>query len=206
MWSMDTIGPLSRTVEDCALTLQAIAGHDPNDAYTWDVPVPDYRAALDGDLAGIRVGVVKELLYSDVVEPEIREAVSQSANSLAKLGAQVEEVSIPMTSYANTISTVLRVEAPTNYRELIRSRLQEIEHDNRIGYLTWSLIPALAYSKALKVQRISKEECARVLQDVDFMVTPSAPVAAWRIDSEMSWNWGSFPKPRAVRRSKIPAT
>ena len=52
MWSMDTIGPLSRTVEDCALTLQAIAGHDPNDAYTWDVPVPDYRAALDGNLAG----------------------------------------------------------------------------------------------------------------------------------------------------------
>jgi aspartyl-tRNA(Asn)/glutamyl-tRNA(Gln) amidotransferase subunit A len=47
MWSMDTIGPLARTVEDCALTLQAIAGHDPHDAYTWEVPVPDYRAALD---------------------------------------------------------------------------------------------------------------------------------------------------------------
>jgi len=52
MWSMDTIGPLSRTVEDCALTLQAIAGHDPLDAHTWDVPVPDYRAALDGNLTG----------------------------------------------------------------------------------------------------------------------------------------------------------
>ena len=58
MWSMDTIGPLSRTVEDCAVTLQAIAGHDPNDAYTWDVPVLDYRVALDGDLTGKRVGVV----------------------------------------------------------------------------------------------------------------------------------------------------
>ncbi len=67
MWSMDTVGPLSRTVEDCALTLQAIAGHDPKDAYTWDVPVPDYRAALDGNLAVKKVGVVKELLYADMV-------------------------------------------------------------------------------------------------------------------------------------------
>jgi aspartyl-tRNA(Asn)/glutamyl-tRNA(Gln) amidotransferase subunit A len=67
MWSMDTIAPLARTVEDCALTLQAIADHDPHDAYTWDVPIPDYRAALDGNLVGKRVGVVKELLYAEVV-------------------------------------------------------------------------------------------------------------------------------------------
>ena len=116
MWSMDTIGPLSRTVEDCAITLQAIAGVDPKDAYTWDTPVPDYRAALDGDLTGKRIGVVKELLYADVVEPEVRDAVSQAANSLAELGAQVEEVSIPLTVHANTISSILRIEAPTNYQ------------------------------------------------------------------------------------------
>ncbi len=155
MWSMDTIGPLSRTVEDCALTLQAIAGYDPQDAYTWDVPVPDYRAALDGNLAGKRIGVVKELLYSDVVEPEVRSAVSQAANLFAELGAQVEEISIPLTSHANTISSVLRVEAPTKYRELIQNRLQEINHDNRISYLTWSLTPALAYYKALKLRPCS---------------------------------------------------
>ena len=112
MWSMDTIGPLSRTVEDCALTLQAIAGYDPHDAYTWEVPVPDYRAALDGNLAGTRVGVVTELLYAEVVEPEVRDAVSQAVHVLAALGAQVEEVSIPLTRHANTISSVLRVEAP----------------------------------------------------------------------------------------------
>jgi aspartyl-tRNA(Asn)/glutamyl-tRNA(Gln) amidotransferase subunit A len=76
MWSMDTIGPLARTVEDYVLTLQAIAGHDPHDAYTWDVPVPDYRAALDGNLVGKRVGVAKELLYAEVMEPEVRDAVS----------------------------------------------------------------------------------------------------------------------------------
>ena len=184
MWSMDTIGPLSRTVEDCAVTLQAIAGHDPNDAYTWDVPVPDYRAALDGDLSGIRVGVVKELLYSDVVEPEIREAVSQSANSLAKLGAQVEEVSIPMTSYANTISTVLRVEAPTNYQELIRNRLQEIEHDNRIAYLTWSLMPAMAYYKALKLRALLRQQVLAALNNADVLLMPTMGIAAPKIEPD----------------------
>jgi aspartyl-tRNA(Asn)/glutamyl-tRNA(Gln) amidotransferase subunit A len=181
---MDTIGPLSRTVEDCALTLQAIAGHDPNDAYTWDVPVPDYRAALDGNLAGKRVGVVKELLYADVVEPEVRDAVSQSVQVLAALGAQVEEVSIPLTRHANTISSVLRVEAPTNYRELIRERLQEIEHDNRISYLTWSLTPALAYYKALKLRALLRQEVLAALEHADVLVMPTMGIAAPKIEPD----------------------
>src|SRR4030095_7910723 len=86
MWSMDTIAPLARTVEDCPLPLQAIAGYDPNDAYTWEGPVPDYRAALDGNLAGKRVGVVQELLYAEGVEPEGSGAGSQAVHVLAALG------------------------------------------------------------------------------------------------------------------------
>ena len=184
MWSMDTVGPLSRTVEDCALTLQAIAGHDPQDNYTWDVPVPDYRAALDGNLAGKRIGVVKELLYTDVVDPEVRNAVSQAANSLAELGAHVEEISIPLTSHANTISSILRVEAPTNYRELIRDRLQEINHDNRIAYLTWSLTPALAYFKALKLRALLRQQILQALTGFDVLLMPTMGVAAPKIEPD----------------------
>lgn len=184
MWSMDTIGPLSRTVEDCAITLQAIAGVDPKDAYTWDTPVPDYRAALDGDLTGKRIGVVKELLYADVVEPEVRDAVSQAANSLAELGAQVEEVSIPLTVHANTISSILRIEAPTNYQELIRNRLQEIEHDNRISYLTWSLTPALAYYKALKLRALLRQQVLTALDSSDVLLMPTMGIAAPKIEPD----------------------
>lgn len=184
MWSMDTIGPLSRTVEDCAITLQAIAGVDPKDAYTWDTPVPDYRAALDGDLTGKRIGVVKELLYADVVEPEVRDAVSQAANSLAGLGAQVEEVSIPLTVHANTISSILRIEAPTNYQELIRNRLQEIEHDNRISYLTWSLTPALAYYKALKLRALLRQQVLTALDSSDVLLMPTMGIAAPKIEPD----------------------
>ena len=184
MWSMDTVGPITRTVEDCAMTLQAIAGHDPKDPYTWDVPVPDYRAALDGNLAGKKIGVIKELLYTDMVEPEVRDAVSQAANSLAELGAQVEEISIPLTSHSNTISTVLRVEAPTNYRELIRNRLQEINHDNRIAYLTWSLTPGLAYYKALKLRALLRQQVLVALTEMDVLLMPTMGIAAPKIEPD----------------------
>ena len=184
MWSMDTVGPLTRTVEDCAITLQAIAGYDPKDPYTWDVPVPDYRAALDGNLAGKKIGVIKEFLHTDLVEPEVRDAVSQAAKSLAALGAQVEEISIPLTSHSNTISTVLPVEAPTNYRELIRNRLQEINHDNRIAYLTWSLMPALGYYKALKLRALLRQQVLDALTEMDVILMPTMGIAAPKIEPD----------------------
>ena len=173
MWSMDTIGPLSRTVEDCAMTLQAIAGRDPKDSYTWDVPAPGYRQALDGSLANTRIGVVKEMLYSDLVEPEISDAVSKAAAFLADLGAQVEEISIPLAAHSNVISTVLRVEAPTNYRDLIRDRVHEIEHDNRIAYQTWSLIPALAYYKGLKLRALLRQQVLEAFTKCDVLLSPT---------------------------------
>ena len=72
---MDQVGPMTRTVEDCAITLQAIAGHDPRDPYTWDVPVPDYRQFLDGGVRGLRAGVVTERVHSDRLDPEYRDVV-----------------------------------------------------------------------------------------------------------------------------------
>ena len=82
-------------------------------------------------------------------------------------------MSIPLTRHANTISSVLRVEAPTNYRELIRERLQEIAHDNRISYLTWSLTPALAYYKALKLRALLRQEVLAALEKADVLVMPT---------------------------------
>ena len=93
---MDTVGPISRSVEDAAITLGAIAGHDPRDPYTWKTPVPDYRGALNGDIRGLRVGVVTEQTHADVVDSEVREAVIGATAVLGELGATVEEVSVPL--------------------------------------------------------------------------------------------------------------
>ena len=183
-WSMDTIGPISRTVEDCALTLQAISGHDPKDPHTWDAPVPDYRKALDGDLKGMKVGVVREMLYSDVVEKEVRESVVKATNVLSELGASVEEISIPFTTYAHTISLGLRVEAPSTYADLVRHRLHEIAHDNRIGYLVGSIFPAQAYYKAQKLRALMRQHILEALEKVDVLATPTAGVPAQKVQPD----------------------
>jgi len=181
VWSMDTIGPITRTVEDCALTLQAIAGRDPKDQYTSHLPVPDYRQGLDGNIRGTKIGVLTDLLNSEVVEPEVRESVSRATNTLGELGASVEEVSIPLSVDAGTIIALLRIEAPTNYKELVRHRASEIMHDNRISYLTWSLIPAMVYYKVQKLRALLRQQILEALEKIDVLVLPTAGVAAQKV-------------------------
>ena len=150
--SMDTVGPLAHTVEDCAIVMQAIAGHDPKDRLTSQEPPPDFRAALTGNVEGLRIGILREVLYADSVEPDVGEAVIEAGNVLSRLGAEVHEVSIPITANAGTISSGMRVEAPTTYQNLLRERPRELGHDNRIGYLVNSIMPATYYYKALRLR------------------------------------------------------
>ena len=175
VWSMDTIGPLSRTVEDAAITLSAIAGHDPKDPTTWNTPVPDYRQALDGDIKGLRVGIVTELLHSDMVEPDVSAAVTTAAGILAELGADVEEVSIPLAAHANTIAgTLLAVEPALNMKEWVSERLHDFGHDNRIGLLTGSLVPAQAYYKAQKLRTMLRNDVLAAFRNYDALVMPTS--------------------------------
>ena len=181
VWSMDAIGPISRTVQDCAMTLGAIAGHDPKDGYTWDVPVPDYPAALTGDVRGLRLGVITEQMESDLVDPGVRDSVTAAVSKLVELGATVQDVSIPLSVHQGTISVGLRVEAPTNYRELILNRLQDIRHDNRIGYLVGSILPAQAYYKTQKLRTLLRRQVLDALEKVDVLVMPTSGEAAQMI-------------------------
>ena len=181
VWSMDAIGPISRTVQDCAMTLGAIEGHDPKDGYTWDVPVPDYQAALTGEIRGLKIGLVTEQIEGDFVEPEIRESVRAAVARLGELGASVEEVSIPLSVHQATISGGLRVEAPTNYRQLILNRLREIRHDNRIAYLVGSILPAQAYYKIQKLRTLLRQQVSDALDRVDVLVTPTSGTTAVEI-------------------------
>jgi aspartyl-tRNA(Asn)/glutamyl-tRNA(Gln) amidotransferase subunit A len=183
-WSMDTIGPISRAVEDCALTLQTIAGYDPKDPYTWNSPVPDYLRALDDNIRGVKVGVVQELMYSPAVEEEVRQATMGAVTQLAELGAVIEEVSIPLGIHARTISTGLRVEAPATYWELLRNRLQEIGHDNRISYLVGSILPAQAYYKAQRLRALLRQQVLEALERVDVLALPTAGIAAPKVEPD----------------------
>ena len=175
VWSMDTIGPISRTVEDAAITLSAIAGYDPKDPTTWNTPVPDYRQALDGDIRGRRVGIVTELLHSDMVEPDVTNAFTAAADILAELGGEVEEVSIPLAAHANAIAgALLAVEPAVNMKEWVRERIHDFGHDNRIGLLTGSLVPAQAYYKAQKLRTLLREDVVAAFRTYDALVMPTS--------------------------------
>ncbi|MBI1812403.1 Asp-tRNA(Asn)/Glu-tRNA(Gln) amidotransferase subunit GatA [Candidatus Peregrinibacteria bacterium] len=97
--SLDTIGPLAKNIEDIALILQAIAGKDERDGTTVDVPVPDYRAALTGDVKGLRVGLPKEY-FIDGMDPDVEQSVRDAAKQFEELGATIVDISLPHTKYA----------------------------------------------------------------------------------------------------------
>ena len=176
--SMDSIGPLGRTVEDCAILLQAIAGHDPKDRLTRQETPPDYRAALTGDMNGLRVGILSEVLDNPSVAAVTRQAVLDAANALAELGAEVSEVSVAMAAHAGAINGGIRVEAPTTYRNLLRERPRDIGHDNRIGYLTNAVMPATYYYKSIQLRTLLRAQMLEALRDVDLLLSPTAGVPA----------------------------
>ena len=184
MRSMDTIGPLGRTVEDCAITLAAIAGHDPKDRLSSHEPVPDYRAALTGGIKGLRVGIVRELLYTGLVEEEVRQAVLAAAAKMSEMGARVEELSIPLAANAGTISGAIRVEAPVTYRELLRDRPRDIAHDNRIAYMVGSIMPAPVYYKGLRLRSLLRDQVLAAFGGVDRLLSPTTGVAAQLLEPD----------------------
>ena len=174
-WSLDTIGPISRTVEDCAVTLGAIAGRDPRDPWTWDVPVPDYRAALTGDVSGLKIGLVKEFLDPDVlgVTEPVRQGVLDAAELLAGLGAEVEEVSLPLAPISGIASRIISAVERTSLRpEWLRERPQDFHHNTRVAFTTGELIPSQTYYKAQKLRALVRKQTLDALERYDVLAMP----------------------------------
>lgn len=127
-WSLDAPGPLGRTVEDCALLLGLIAGHDDKDPLTARRPPADYRAALTGDVGGLRVGLIRELTHGDETDPEIGAAVVAAAGVLGRLGAEVEEVSLAMIPSAGAVFMAL-CDSEGTARHLHWLRTRPLDYD-----------------------------------------------------------------------------
>ncbi len=181
-WSMDTVGPVSHTVEDCAITFQAIAGYDPKDPSTRNAPTPDYRRALTGDIRGLRVGVITDKVYGDDVDPEISGAVAAAAGALAELGAAVKEVSIPLLEAGGTVSKCLTDLYGANiHHQWLKTRAAEYDYNSRVRLLTAILTPAQAFYKAEKLRALIRSQILQQLQEVDALVLPTSPVAAPKI-------------------------
>ena len=179
----DHIGPMTRSVADSALMLQAIAGYDPLDPSTVPVPVPDYSSALVSGVRGLRMGIPTNH-YFDLVDDEVETAVRKAIAALEELGVEPVAVELPTMKHIGAVRIAGMADSVVTHEPYIRSHRQDYGPDTLYRSLAGQFVLGRDYSKALKVQRMIKEEHARVLQRVDFLVTPTAPVPAPRIGAK----------------------
>ena len=184
-WSLDTIGPISRTVDDCAATIGAIAGYDPQDPYTWNTPVPDYRAALTGDISGVKIGVVREFTdgAESTADADTLNAIAAAIETLAELGAEISDVSLPLAPLAGVASrTISAVERANLHPEWLRERADDFHPNVRVHFMTAELIPATVYNKATKLRSLIRAQTLEALGSVDALLMPTSAAPAQVMD------------------------
>ena len=179
-WTADTIGPFTRTVEDNALVLQAIAGHDPRDPLSVATPVPAYSDLLGGDLTGVRVGVVENLAQSAALRDDVKAAFDAAVATLRALGATVISVSLPSAAYAVPLLMLSSdVDVATQLlRNYLREHYNDIDYGIRTRLAAACLMPASAYATAMQGRAVVRAEVLRQFHDVDCLVTPMTPQPA----------------------------
>ena len=177
-WCLDHPGPMVRTVEDAALTMNAIAGRDPRDPATADVPVPDYTEALTEDIRGLRIGVVKEYFESEI-DSQVAELVHRAISELGELGAEIVEVSLPLYQYAQPISNaILSAEATAAHRDILLSDGDKLYPQVRDRLEEGLFITAAEYLRAQQARQVFCAHVADLLKDVDLLAGPVEPVTA----------------------------
>jgi aspartyl-tRNA(Asn)/glutamyl-tRNA(Gln) amidotransferase subunit A len=205
--SLDQCGPLTRSVRDAATVLQALAGHDPRDSTSVELPVPDYGAALTGDVKGLRLGVPREYFVSGM-EPGVERAVRDGIGLLEGLGAEIVDVSLPSTDEGlATYYIISPAEASANLARYdgIKYGVSAGEDDLLENYLrtrgdgfgpevkrrimlgTYALSAGYYdayYVKAQQVRTLMKDEFDRVLTDVDALLAPTSPTVAFPIGAK----------------------
>lgn len=208
--SFDSIGPIANTVEDTAIILSVIAGHDPNDATTPDIPAPDYTKKLNDPIKGKTVGIIKEFLEAEGFDPDLKESFQKTIEQFRSLGCQIKELSFPLTQYAiPTYYLLVKAEASTNLArydgirfgktndsanflhelyEKTRSEGFGPEAKRAIMMGTYTLSAGYYdayYLKAAKVRTKIREEYLKAFEEVDVIVAPVSPFSPFRIGEKV---------------------
>ncbi|MQS15908.1 Asp-tRNA(Asn)/Glu-tRNA(Gln) amidotransferase GatCAB subunit A [Streptomyces kaniharaensis] len=191
-WSLDHVGPITRTVEDAALVLTALAGHDPRDPASLSAPAAHYQPGDATDLTGLRIGVPRNY-YFDRVDPQVEAAVRHAIGQLEALGARLVEVDIPMTRYVQATQWGLMVPEAGAYHEGSLRTVPELYQDDvRILLEASELMSAGDYVRAQRSRTLMRAEWARMLEEVDVIAAPSVPMPAVRAGQEtVTWPDGT---------------
>lgn len=203
--SLDQIGPFTRSVEDCAIVLGAISGHDRRDATSAPVDVPDYVAALSGDISGMRIGIAAEFRDVEGMEPGVNTACEVAYQQFADLGAELVPINLPYSKYAlptyyitapaeasanlarfDGVKYGLSIDGGTVLDSYLRTRGEGFgpEVKRRIMLGTYALASGYYdayYVKAQKVRTLIKRDFDRAFEDVDVILAPTSPTVAFRI-------------------------
>ncbi len=202
--SLDQVGPLTKTVRDSALIMNAIAGHDPQETTSLNEPVPDYTAQLGKDLRGFRLGLAKEYMIEGT-DPQVKAAINAAVKHLNSLGAEIVDVSLPHTNYAVAVYYILATaEASANlarfdgvrygYRAANPKDLLDhygrtreegfgLEVKRRIILGTYVLSSGYYdayYLRAQKVRELIRQDFAKAFEKVDALISPTSPVPAFK--------------------------
>ena len=181
-WTMDHVGPMARSAADCALMLGAMAGYDPADASTSVLPVPDYRAALTGEVKGLRVGLLRRS-FLDVAVPDVAAAVEQAARVLESLGARVDEVVLERIPHvAGASYAIVAAEALAYHATWLRTRAADYQADVRDRLRLGVLVSGDDYVRAQRVRALVRDEVDEALRHRDVLLAPATPIVATRID------------------------
>jgi aspartyl-tRNA(Asn)/glutamyl-tRNA(Gln) amidotransferase subunit A len=206
-WSLDHAGPLTRRVRDAALSLNALAGYDARDPGSADVPVPDFLDGIDRGVKGLRLGVPRNYFF-DGIEAGVEAAVRAAIEHLAKQGATVVPLTLPMADlYASVEFGLVLPEASAYHQEMLRARADLYEPDVRIMLQAGELIAATDYIKALRVRELIKRAWAEMYRGIDVLLAPTVPAIAAKVGQE-SFRWSNGaeePVTPAYVRTSCPA-
>jgi len=198
-WSLDHVGPMTRTVEDAAIVLQRIAGHDVSDPSSADEPVPHYREALGDGVRGLRVGIPKQFFFENV-DAEVENAVRSAIRLLEEMGAIVIEVEAPLISeIPGALTAIMLPEALAYHQPWMRERPEDYGDDVRYRLELGATYPAVQYVQAQRLRRKAVQTWRNhVFSQVDLIATPTTPIAASRIeegDLQVTFNLIRFTNP-----------
>ncbi|MCX4807270.1 amidase [Streptomyces sp. NBC_01214] len=194
-WSLDHVGPLTRTVEDAGLVLAALVGHDPRDPASVAAPAEDHRPGRGtdpADLTGLRVGVPGNY-YFDRVDPEVEAAVRRAIGRLEELGARLVDVEIPMTRYVRAAHWGLMVPEASAYHERTLRAVPDLYGaDVRVLLEAGELMTAGDYLRAQRARTLMGRAWRGMLEAVDLIAAPTVPITAVESGrTEVTWGDGS---------------
>jgi len=201
-WSLDHVGPMTRTVEDAAIMLNALAGVDAKDPGSALEDAPDFTAGLQDGVRGLRIGVPRDDFFANV-DPAVIERVEAAVGALSGLGAQVREVSLPLVREASAISgLVLSAEAATYHLPLLRQHWDAYGHDVRTRLLPGFTISADSYLNAQRARQLFINKMRAAFDEVDLLLYPSEPVVAPKVE-DRTVTVGALTEPTTAAMTRL---